>query len=102
MSFVILGIIIAVTFIVINKYVIRGENKHELVVEELDWILSINELIQYKIVYDHLYGTSLKLSTRLDGHGHIIGIDLLTLKNHVFEYISINKPFDTKRFTPVL
>ncbi|MEG2907646.1 MAG: hypothetical protein RR945_00400 [Erysipelotrichaceae bacterium] len=101
MNFVILGIIVTVIFISINKYVTSEGNHQELIIEELNWIVSISELIECKIIHDEKKDRDLKITTPLDSHGCIISVDLYTLNNRFHESISLVSEFDSKRFTKV-
>ncbi|MEG0409206.1 MAG: hypothetical protein RR623_10070 [Bacilli bacterium] len=99
MSFVILAIVIIFTFVAINKYLSNDDK--EFVIDNIEWVESINDLANCQIVRDEVNDIHLKVLTRCDSHGNIICLDLLTLNNHAYECVSINKKFNRKRFIKV-
>ncbi|MEF9892615.1 MAG: hypothetical protein RR738_04735 [Anaerorhabdus sp.] len=79
-----------------------GKSKTETCVESPVWIENRAELIDSKIVRDTQSNEDLKVLTRVDSHGEVFAIDLLTLNNHAYECIRASDEFDARRFSKVI
>lgn len=100
-----LNLLIAIVFLgciaLIAQYFF-GKSKTETYVESPVWIENRRELIDSKIVCDTQTNQHLKVLTRVDSHGDIFAIDLLTLNNHAYECIRSSDEFDIRRFSKVI
>lgn len=79
-----------------------NKSKQESYVDSPVWIESRGELIDSKIVRDTQSNEDLKVLTRVDSHGEVFAIDLLTLNNHAYECIRASDEFDARRFSKVI